>query len=40
MTFLVARDGVVLESDLGEDTSRVAAAIQEYNPDRSWRRVE
>ena len=40
MTFLVGQDGIVFESDLGEDTLAVAGQIEEYDPDGSWRRVE
>jgi len=36
MTFIVNQDGVVYEKDLGEDTEKLAAAMSEYNPDRSW----
>lgn len=36
MTFIVAADGVVYESDLGEDTPTIAKAIEQYNPDSSW----
>lgn len=36
MTFIVNQDGVVYEKDLGQDTEKLAAAMSEYNPDRSW----
>ena len=36
MTFLVGKDGVVYQKDLGENTAETAAAISEYNPDDSW----
>lgn len=36
MTFCVNQDGVVYEKDLGPDTATVAAAMTEYNPDKSW----
>ena len=35
-TFMVSHDGVVYEKDLGPDTATVAAAIDKYNPDRTW----
>lgn len=35
-TFVVSQIGVVFEKDLGDDTERLAAAITEYNPDKSW----
>jgi Protein of unknown function (DUF2950) len=40
MTFIVGQDGVVYEKDLGLETTQLAAAITEYNPDKTWRRSE
>jgi hypothetical protein len=40
MTFLVTRDGVVYQRDLGPHTKDIAAAIQQYDRSRSWQRVE
>jgi len=40
MTFMTGDDGVVYERDLGPDTVKVAASIQEYNPDQNWTPVE
>jgi DUF2950 family protein len=37
MTFLVNHYGIVYEKDLGPDTGKIAAAIQAYAPDASWR---
>jgi hypothetical protein len=37
MTFLVNQDGVVLEKDLGKNTSKVASGITRYDPDASWK---
>lgn len=39
MTFIVNHQGKVFEKDLGDDTALAAAAIQEYNPDSSWKLV-
>jgi hypothetical protein len=36
MTFIVNQDGIVYEKDLGPDTASLAAAISEYNPDKTW----
>lgn len=36
MTFLVNQDGVVWQRDLGEETTQVAAAIKQFNPDENW----
>jgi hypothetical protein len=35
-TFLVDNDGVVYQKDLGEDTEKIASAIEEVNPDEGW----
>jgi len=40
MTFVVNKSGVVYQKDLGEQTSTIASAIEEYNPDSSWERVD
>ena len=40
MTFIVNRDGVVHEADLGPEGDAVAAAMTAYNPDESWRPVK
>jgi hypothetical protein len=40
MTFMTDRDGAVYERDLGPDTAKVAASIQEYNPTDDWSEVE
>ncbi|HET6183913.1 MAG TPA: DUF2950 domain-containing protein [Acetobacteraceae bacterium] len=40
MTFLVNQDGVVFQKDLGEHTAAVAGAMQRFNPDLSWARVD
>jgi hypothetical protein len=39
MMFVVGTDGRVYEKDLGEKTAEVAAAMTEYNPDRTWKPV-
>ena len=36
MTFIVSKDGVVYQKDLGEKTSEAAAALAEYNPGDGW----
>ena len=36
MTFIVNQDGVVYEKDLGQDTTKIASAITEFNPDQGW----
>ncbi len=40
MTFIVDHDGVVFQKDLGEDTSRKAAAMSVFNPDGTWTKVD
>lgn len=39
-TFIVGQDGIVFEKDLGEDTSKIASTMQEYDPDKSWSRID
>jgi hypothetical protein len=39
MTFIVGTDGVILQKDLGEKTSDIAAAMTEYNPGDGWNKV-
>jgi Protein of unknown function (DUF2950) len=36
MTFIINRDGIVYQRDLGPDTQKVAASIVEYNPADNW----
>jgi hypothetical protein len=40
MTFLVNHEGTVYEKDLGPDTIRIASGMSEFNPDKTWQRVE
>jgi hypothetical protein len=40
MSFLVGEDGAVYEKDLGSMTATIAKALQEYDPDSSWRKSE
>jgi len=35
-TFMVSHDGVVYQKDLGPKTAELAAAIDRFNPDKSW----
>jgi hypothetical protein len=36
MTFMVGREGVVFQKDLGASTAGVAKAITAYDPDSTW----
>lgn len=40
MTFIVNRNGIVFQKDLGPDTEKIAHAMAEYDPDSTWDRVE
>jgi Protein of unknown function (DUF2950) len=40
MTFIINQDGRAFQKDLGPDTSKVAAAMSEYNPDKTWMPAE
>jgi hypothetical protein len=39
MTFIVGKDGIVYQKDLGEKTTDLAVAIAEYNPSDGWNSV-
>jgi hypothetical protein len=39
MTFIVNHDGVVHQKDLGSDTSKLARAIERFDPDKTWKPV-
>ncbi len=39
MTFIINQQGVVYQKDLGDQTSDLAAAMAEYNPDSTWTKV-
>jgi len=39
-TFLIDREGVVYQRDLGEQTTDLAKAIAAYDPDETWEKVE
>jgi hypothetical protein len=36
MTFIVNQDGVVYQKGLGQQTTELASAKTEYNPDNTW----
>jgi hypothetical protein len=36
MTFVVGKDGIVYQRNLGEKTGRIAARMKDYNPDTEW----
>lgn len=40
MTFIVNHSGVVLQKDLGPNTTRIASRMTAFDPDQTWRRVE
>ena len=40
MTFIINQDGVLLQKDLGNNTTETAAAMTEFDPDPSWTPVE
>jgi hypothetical protein len=39
MTFIVNHAGTVFQKDLGSDTTKLAARIASFNPDRTWQKV-
>ena len=40
MSFIVDQDGVLYQKDLGPKTAELANALREYDPDKTWARVE
>jgi hypothetical protein len=40
MTFIINQQGRVYEKNLGADTTKLAAAMLEYNPDSTWKLVQ
>ena len=40
MTFIVNRDGIVYQKDLGSQTDAAARKITSYDPDKSWQQVQ
>lgn len=40
MTFIINQDDVVYQKDLGQNTAKVAEAMQSYDPDTTWKKVE
>lgn len=40
MTFMINQDGVIVQKDLGPDTTKVASAFTDYNPDKTWEEVD
>lgn len=36
MTFMVNQDNVIVQKDLGPETTKIASSIREFNPDHSW----
>jgi len=39
-TFIVSYDGVVYQKDLGPNTEKIAAAMELYDPDKTWRETD
>ena len=39
MTFVVNRDGIAYEKDLGPETATAVALVTRYDPDKTWHRV-
>ncbi|PKA38853.1 DUF2950 domain-containing protein [Rhizobium sullae] len=39
-TFVVNKNGIIYEVDLGDDTSNIAAKIETFNPNDDWQAVE
>jgi hypothetical protein len=39
-TFIVNKDGIVYQKDLGKDTEKIAESMDSYNPDPAWKKVD
>jgi hypothetical protein len=39
-TFIVNKDGIIYQKDLGNDTEKIAESMDSYNPDSSWKKVD
>ncbi len=40
MTFIVNKNGKVYQKDLGQETTSIASAMTEYNPNQTWQLAE
>ena len=40
MTFIINQDGVLLEKNLGKDTTQIATAMTQFDPDPTWTIVQ
>lgn len=40
MTFIVNRDGVVYQKELGKGTDELAKAMKVYDPVKTWKKVD
>ncbi len=40
MTFVVDKDGIVYEKDLGRNTAQIAKSLAQYDRDASWRKAD
>ena len=40
MTFVINHQGIIYQKDLGPDSTKLGAAMDEYNPDKTWTEVK
>jgi hypothetical protein len=40
MTFMIDKQGVIVEKDLGPDTEKIAPTIISFNPDSTWSELQ
>jgi hypothetical protein len=40
MTFIINQEGQVYEKNLGEKTGKIAEVLKEFNPDKTWEKVD
>jgi hypothetical protein len=40
MTFMINKDGIIVQKDLGPDTAKLASEMAVFNPDKTWQEVD
>ena len=40
MTFMVNHEGIVYEKNFGKDTEKIATALKQFDPDKTWKKTE
>ena len=40
VTFMINQNGVIAQKDLWPDSAKLASAITEYNPEKTWKELD